>query len=115
MFRALQAIILGNISGNLHAIYSHGFTCLKIRCVGLFELSWRPEESSALLASSPRWSEAEQFLDVLTNGHRAKNVNENERAFREVVAGQIAMAQSLDPRDWNEWQASNDSSVEAKY
>lgn len=45
----------------------------------LFELTGsRSEEATALFASCSRWRKAEQFLNVLSNGHRAQNVEENE-------------------------------------
>lgn len=71
----------------------------------------RSEESSGLLAGGPRRSKAEQLLDVLTDGHRAQNVQEDERTLGVVLTGKITVGQSLDPGDWSERQSGHDATV----
>lgn len=70
----------------------------------LLELAWcRAEKTTGLFAGSTRRCEAEHFLDVLPDRHRAENVQEDKGTFRVVITGQVSMTQSLDPRDWHKW------------
>lgn len=73
----------------------------------------RVEEATALFGGRARWRKAEQFLDVLAHRHCAQDVEEDERTLVVVFAGQIAMAEALDPGDGLERQASDDATIEA--
>lgn len=70
------------------------------------------EKAAALFGCSARRRKTEHLLDVLTHGHRAQNVQENEGALVVIFAGQIAMAQALDPRDGQKGKASYYASIE---
>lgn len=76
----------------------------------LFELTRRRAEDS-LLAGGPRRREAEELLHILTDRHGAEDVEKDEGAFGEVVAGEVAVRQSLNPGDRCEGQACDDAAV----
>jgi hypothetical protein len=44
---------------------------------------------------SPWRSKSESFLDVLSDGHGAQDVQEDERAVGEIVAQEVAMRETL--------------------
>jgi len=48
----------------------------------------------------------------LANRHCGQNINENERAIREVVAIQIAMRETANERDGLEWQLGHNTALE---
>jgi len=53
-------------------------------------LSGRLEEA-ALFAGSPRRRETQELLDILSDGHGAEDVQEDEAAVPELLAGQVAV------------------------
>lgn len=69
----------------------------------LFKLARRrPKQSASLLARGTGWSKSEHFLNILSDGHRTEDVEEDERTFGVIFPGQIPVAQSLNPRNWHE-------------
>lgn len=69
----------------------------------LFKLSRSgSEEATSLLACRSRRGESQKLLNVLANGHRTQDVQEDEGTLGVVVPGQVAMTQALDPGDGSE-------------
>ena len=54
----------------------------------------RVPHTPGLLAGGSARSEPESFLDVLSDGHRAQDVEEDETAVCHVVPQQVPVAQS---------------------
>lgn len=50
---------------------------------------------------------------ILPNGHGAQDVEENEGAFGVVISGQVAVAETLDPRDWGKGKFRNHTTVKS--
>lgn len=71
---------------------------------------WSSE--NALLAGSSRRRKSEDLLNVLPDRHGAKDVKEDEGTLGEVVACEISMGQSLNPRNGLEWQTRHNFAVE---
>ena len=67
--------------------------------------------TAGLLAGGPRGSEAQRLLDVLSDGHRAEDVEEYKAAVRHVVAQQVPVAQTLHPVDGSEGKLGHNSPV----
>lgn len=60
-----------------------------------------------MLAGSPRGSQAQQLLDVLSYRHGAQDIQEYKGAVRVVLPGQVPVAQALDEGDGGEGQVGN--------
>ena len=67
--------------------------------------------TARLLARCPGWSEAQRLLDVLSDRHRAENVEEYKAAVCHVVSQQVPVAQTLHPVDGSEGKLGHNTSV----
>lgn len=67
--------------------------------------------TAGLLTGGSGGSEAQRLLDVLSDGHRAEDVEEDEAAVGHVVPQQVPVAQSLHPVDGSEGKLGHDSAV----
>ena len=65
-----------------------------------------------LFACSSRGCKTESLLDVLSDGHGAEDVEEDEAAVGHIVTQEIPVAQSLDPVDGGEGELGHHSAVE---
>ena len=65
-----------------------------------------------MLGSRSGRSEAEDLLNVLTNGHGAQDVEEDEGAVGHVFARQIAVRNALEPGNGLKGQFGDDAAVE---
>ena len=66
---------------------------------------------SHLLTGSSRRGKSEGFLDILSDGHGAEDVEEDEAAVGHVIAQQVAVGQALHPVDRCERQLGHNATV----
>ena len=66
---------------------------------------------SDLLARCSGGGESQCLLDVLSDGHGAQDVEEDEAAVRHVVTEQIPVAQSLHPVDGGEGELGHNATI----
>ena len=65
-----------------------------------------------LLARCPGGGKAQGLLDVLSDGHGAQDVEEDETAIGHVVTEEVPVAQALHPVDRGERELRDHSSIE---
>ena len=68
--------------------------------------------ASYLFASCSGRGKPQCLLNVLSDGHGAENVEEDEAAVGHVVPQQVPVAEALDPVDGGEGQLGHHASVE---
>ena len=67
--------------------------------------------TAGLLTGGSGGSEAQRLLDVLSDGHRAEDVEEDEAAVRHVVTEEVPVAQALHPVHGGEGELGDHSSI----
>ena len=66
---------------------------------------------SHLLTGSSRRGKSEGFLDILSDGHGAEDVEEDEAAVGHIIAQQVPVGQALHPVDRCEGQLGHNATI----
>ena len=64
-----------------------------------------------LLASCSWWSKSQSFLNILSDGHGAEYVEEDEATVSHVITQQVPVTQTLDPVDGGEGELGNNTTI----
>lgn len=83
-----------------------------VQSLGEFGCLWRwAQKSSSLFSGRSGWGQTQHFLNVLSDGHGAEDVEEDEGAVGVVLAQQVAVGKALDVGQWHKGEFGHDSSI----